>query len=81
MAQKRNAITGDKTCIKSTGLCDFGDSTNLAAIDVKDGKIIRIRPFHYDWKYKPEEFKPWKFKARGKVFEPTIKSPIAPFGL
>jgi trimethylamine-N-oxide reductase (cytochrome c) len=81
MAQKRRTSTGEKTCIKSTGLCDFGDSTNLAAIDVKDGKIVRIRPFHYDWKYDPEEFHPWKFKARGKVFEPTIKSLIAPFGL
>jgi len=22
-------------------------------VDVKDGKIIRIRPMHYDWKYDP----------------------------
>ena len=21
-------------------------------VDVKDGKIVRIRPFHYDWKFK-----------------------------
>ncbi len=81
MAQTGKPEVSEKTLIKSTGLCNFGDSTNLAAIDVKDGKIIRIRPLHYDWKYKPEEFKPWKFEARGKVFEPTMKSLLAPFGL
>ena len=27
-------------------------------VDVKDGKIIRIRPMHYDWKYKREEHQP-----------------------
>jgi anaerobic selenocysteine-containing dehydrogenase len=50
-------------------------------VDVKDGKIIRTRPFHFDWKYKPDEFRPWKIKARGKVFEPPMKSLITPFGI
>lgn len=52
-----------------------------AAVDVKDGKIIRIRPFHYDWKYKPEEFKPWKIEARGKSFEPRMKTLLDPLAL
>ena len=47
---------------------------NPANIDVKDGKIIRIRPLHYDWKYKPEDFRPWKIEARGKSFEPRMQS-------
>lgn len=50
-------------------------------VDVKDGKIVRIRPLHYDWKYKPEEFKPWKIEARGKSFEPCMKSLIDPLAL
>ena len=73
--------TGEKTCIKGTGFSNFGDNSSMAAIDVKDGKIIRTRPFHFDWKYKPEEFRPWKMKARGKVFEPPMKSMLPPFGI
>ena len=52
----------------------------MACVDVKDGKLLRIRPLHYDWKYSPEEYKPWKIEARGKTFEPTSKSLLAPFG-
>ena len=55
--------------------------TNTAMVDVKDGKIIRIRPLHYDWKYKPEEFNPWRIEARGKVFEPGMKMIIPPYSL
>ena len=76
--EKRTAI--DKTCIKSTGLIGMGECSSLGAVDVKDGKIVRIRPFHYDWKYKPEEFRPWKIEARGKAFEPPLKSLPVPFG-
>jgi trimethylamine-N-oxide reductase (cytochrome c) len=71
----------EKTCIKGTGLSSFGDNSNIAAVDVKDGKIIRIRPFHYDWKYKPEEWKPWQIEARGKTFTPPLKSVIPPHGM
>ena len=66
--------TGEKTCIKSTGHIGFGECSNLAAVDVKDGKIVRIRSFPYTWRYKPEEFHPWKMEARGKTFEPPLKS-------
>ncbi len=30
---------------------------NDVAVDIKNGRVIRIRPLHLDWKYKPEEFK------------------------
>ena len=68
----------EKTSIKGTGLCGFGANTNVAAIDVKNGKIVRIRPLHYDWRYKPEEFRPWKLEARGKVFEAPLKTMLPP---
>jgi len=71
----------EKTVVKGLGFCSFGIGSNATAVDVKDGKIIRIRPLHYDWKYKPEEFRPWKIEARGKVFQPTMKSLIPPFSL
>jgi trimethylamine-N-oxide reductase (cytochrome c) len=50
-------------------------------VDVKDGKLLRIRPLYYDWKYSPQDYKPWRIEARGKVFEPTSKSLLAPFGM
>jgi len=49
--------------------------------DVENGKIVRIRPFHFDWKYNPEQFNPWKMKARGKTFEPGMKILLPPYGL
>ncbi|HHV63613.1 MAG TPA: molybdopterin-dependent oxidoreductase [Peptococcaceae bacterium] len=68
----------DKTCYKNLGLCGFGDGSNSSQVDVLNGKIVRIRPLKFDEKYSPEELNPWKIKARGKVFEPTMKSLIPP---
>lgn len=70
-----------KTFVKGMGFCSFGVGSNAAAVDVKDGKIIRTRPLHYDWKYKPEEFNPWTIEARGKEFKPTMKSLLPPFSI
>jgi trimethylamine-N-oxide reductase (cytochrome c) len=81
MAKKHISGTKENTLIKSTGYSAMGIGSHMAAVDVKDGKIVRIRPFPYDWKYKPEEFKPWKIKAKGQVFQPPLKSTIGPFGL
>ena len=40
MAQKDKSETRGKTCIKGTGLSSFGDNSNMAAVDVKDGKFL-----------------------------------------
>ncbi len=47
------------------------EDSNMVQVDVKDGKIIRIRPFHFDWKY---DRKPWKMEAKGKVFTASMKA-------
>ena len=73
--------SSQKTLIKATGLGNFGECANMAVVDVKDGKIVRFRPFPYDWKYKPEEFEPWEIKARGQVFKAPLKSILSPFTL
>lgn len=62
-----------RTCIKGLGFCSFASDANVSAVDVKDGKIIRIRPLHYDWKYKPSEFRPWKIKARDRHSSPACR--------
>jgi molybdopterin guanine dinucleotide-containing S/N-oxide reductase-like protein len=73
----------EKTYIKGLGFCGNEPlaGSNAAAVDVKDGKIIRIRPLHFNWKYKPEDINPWKIEARGKVFEPGMKTLLPPFTL
>jgi trimethylamine-N-oxide reductase (cytochrome c) len=45
-------------------------------VDVKNGRIVRIRPLHYDSKYTKDELAPsmWNIEARGKSFKPFMKS-------
>lgn len=68
-----------KTSIKGLGFCGFALGANTAEVDVKDGKILRIRPFHYDKNYSAEQIKPWRLQARGKEFDPGLKTFLAPF--
>ena len=65
MKMAENSMSSQKdneemTFIKSMGFCSFGIGANVAAIDVKNGKIVRTRPLHYDWKYSRQEINPWK---------------------
>ena len=61
----------------------LGHSTDSAAsvADVRDGKLVRIRPLHYDWKYNWDKLNPWKMEVRGKALEPLRKSLIPPYSL
>ena len=85
MADKRG--TGkkngaEKTFIKAMGLIgETGTGGSTVAVDVRDGKIVRLRPFHYDWKYRSEEFGIWEIHARGKVFRPRLQSLPSPHSL
>src|SRR3972149_6820830 len=71
----------EKRIVMGLGFCGIAADANAVEVDVKNGKIIRINPLHYDRKFKPEEFRPWKIEARGKVFEPSMKSLIPPLSL
>ena len=73
--------TGEKQCVVGLGFCGPGAGSNTSVADVKDGKLVRLRPLHLDWKYDPKQFNPWKMEARGKSFEPRLKSLIPPFSL
>jgi hypothetical protein len=46
-AEKKENGT-EKTVIKSLGQCSFASNGDPSAVDVKDGKILRIRPLHYE---------------------------------
>jgi molybdopterin guanine dinucleotide-containing S/N-oxide reductase-like protein len=71
----------EKTVLKGLSFCGFAADGNLSEVDVKDGKIVRIRPLHYDKQYDPQSFRPWKIEARGRSFEPCLKSLPGPLSL
>ena len=73
--------TSDKTVYKTTGWCGFGSGSNTAAVDVKDGRIARIRPLHLDDKYTEEELNPWKLEVRGHTLTSGTVTTLPPFAI
>jgi molybdopterin guanine dinucleotide-containing S/N-oxide reductase-like protein len=74
-------VNPDKTVIKALALGGLLGGGGECAVDVKDGRILRIRPFHYDWKYDRKQFNAWKMTRNGQTFEPLFKSMPSPFSL
>jgi molybdopterin guanine dinucleotide-containing S/N-oxide reductase-like protein len=72
---------GEKTVIKALAQCSFGQHGEMSAVDVKNGKILRIRPQHYEERYSREEIGPWSVVKDGKVYAPPLKGMIAPYQL
>ena len=66
--------TKDKTVLRALGLNGSTSGGAEGMVDVKDGKIVRIRPFHYDWRYSKDSIKTWKMEKNGKTLEPPWKS-------
>ncbi len=75
-----NKATG-KTFIKGLSLHSFAQGGGAASIDTDNGRIVRIRPLHYDEQYTPEEIGQWQVKARGKVFKSQLRTLPNPHGL
>jgi molybdopterin guanine dinucleotide-containing S/N-oxide reductase-like protein len=69
----------ERTFIKALGLGGMGGIP--CAVDVKDGKVVRIRPLHFDWKWDRKDINPWKIEVRGKLIEACMKSQPGPFSL
>ena len=72
---------GGRTIVRDISWCGVFNGANACMVDVKDGKMLRIRPARYYEKYTREEVKPWVMHARGKTFEPSEKSLIPPLSL
>ncbi len=79
MPEMEKETHGEKTVVRGLAFCSIAADSNSVQVECDDGKIIRIRPLHYDWKY--PELKPWKMEARGKTFSPSMESLIPPFSL
>jgi hypothetical protein len=67
------AFEPEETIIRSIGLGGMG--VEPMCVDIKNGKIIRMRPLHYDDKYTEAELAParWQIEARGKTYESPKK--------
>ena len=78
--KKKIDIGADKQVIRGSGLIGPRDSGAPTLVDVKDGKITRIRPFDYETKYDRKDFNAWKMEARGKTFEPPMRASLGPIG-
>jgi molybdopterin guanine dinucleotide-containing S/N-oxide reductase-like protein len=72
---------GETTLVRDISWCGVFNGANASMVDVKDGRIIRIRPARYYDQYTREEVRPWVMHARGKTFEPSEKSLIPPLSL
>jgi anaerobic selenocysteine-containing dehydrogenase len=57
------------------------ESGGPCLVDSNDGKITRIRPYHYDKEYTDKHCHPWKIEARGSTFKAPDRVTITPFGL
>ena len=56
---------GDKTVIKSMSLGGLLGGTAECMVDVKDGRMLRMRPFQYNWKYDEDKLNRWKLERNG----------------
>jgi molybdopterin guanine dinucleotide-containing S/N-oxide reductase-like protein len=71
----------DKTVYKSLGLMGLMGGGSPCAVDVKDGKIVRVRPLHFDSTYSREHINVPSLTRNGKIFEPSLKSMPYSFSL
>jgi anaerobic selenocysteine-containing dehydrogenase len=74
-------VIKEKSFVKGLALADFGVDGNPSVVDVRGGKIVRIKPLHYEWQYDKKDFNPWRIEAREQVFEPTGKTLLPPFSM
>ena len=72
---------GEKSFPKGLSFSGFATEGNPMRVDIKDGRIVRLRPLHFDWKYDSRKFNPWKMEARGQTFEPGMKALVPPYSL
>ena len=77
--RKKVDVTPDKTVIKALSQGGLLGGTGEVMVDVKDGKILRIRPFQYDWKFDAASFRPWKLERNGETLEPGLRTRPAPY--
>ncbi len=81
MISQKQPETEEKSVIKALSLGGTQGGGAPCLVDVKDGKVVRVRPLHYDWKYDTQDFNLWKLQRNGKTLEQVTKSMPSPFSL
>ena len=69
----------DKTVLKTLAQCSFAQGGELASVDVKDGKIVRIRPHHHTERYTEEELGQYELEKDGVKYKTPLKGLLAPY--
>ena len=67
--------------LKTLGYCGISASSESAEIDVRDGRILRTRPFSYTRHQSKDGLNPWTIKAHGKSFKVKEKSELSPLNI
>jgi trimethylamine-N-oxide reductase (cytochrome c) len=62
-------------------LSETGAGGNTAAIDVHNGRIIRIRPFKYNCKDTHDKLIPTNIEVNGKVLQSSMKTLLPPHSM
>ena len=70
-----------KTVIKTTGCCGPCSASEPAEFDVKDGRILRVRPFSYVGHQPEGGLNAWTMHAKGKEFHAAEKSGLSPYAI
>jgi hypothetical protein len=65
--------TKDRTVLRSLGLGGFFGGGAEGMVDVKDGKIVRVRPMRYGWKYKKNEVRQWKMESGRQIYRARLE--------
>ncbi len=65
------ALEPEESVLTEVGQMGFGGTAQVVRIDYKNGRIVRLRPHHYEEAYTKEELasSTWKMEVKGKTFE------------
>jgi trimethylamine-N-oxide reductase (cytochrome c) len=74
LTRKPIDIKAGKRVFKSAGLQGPISGPPTVVDSDENGKVIRVRPFHYDEYVDWEKKNPWKIEERGSVFEPPKRT-------
>ncbi|NLL51430.1 MAG: hypothetical protein GX248_01850, partial [Peptococcaceae bacterium] len=69
MNQKPIDIKSHKKVFKAASLMGTSSGMPTTVESDKDGKITRIRPYHYEEHNDWDSLNPWKIEARGREFQ------------
>ena len=79
--EKPPHLAGERSIARDMCFVGTPGGGNTCMVDVKDGKVIRIRPLRFFERYTRDEVKPWVMRARGQSFDCGDKTLPPPFSL